>query len=73
MGAEGLQDADRLLMRIAEMIRTEFLQQNAYSDDAFSPPEKTLAIIKRLLDLHESAAALLKQGVGLEDAMKTVG
>ena len=47
VGAEGLQDADRLLMRTAERIRTEFLQQNAYSEDAFSPPEKTLAIMKR--------------------------
>jgi V/A-type H+-transporting ATPase subunit A len=47
VGAEGLQDADRLLMRIAEMIRTEFLQQKP-SDDAF-PARKTLAIIKRLL------------------------
>jgi V/A-type H+-transporting ATPase subunit A len=70
VGAEGLQDADRLLMRIAEMIRTEFLQQNAYSDDAFSPPEKTLAIIKRLLDLHDSAADRLKQGMTLEEALK---
>jgi V/A-type H+-transporting ATPase subunit A len=55
------------------LIRTEFLQQNAYSDDAFSPPEKTLAIIKRLLDLHESVGALLKQGMPLEEALKVKG
>jgi len=70
VGAEGLQDEDRLLMRVAEMIRTEFLQQNAYSDDAFSPPDKTLAIIKRLLDFHAGATEKLKQGMPLEDAMK---
>ena len=70
VGAEGLQDADRLLMRTAELIRTEFLQQNAYSDDAFSPPEKTLALIKNLIDAYDRAAEKLKQGVTLEEAVK---
>ncbi|HWR72863.1 MAG TPA: V-type ATP synthase subunit A, partial [Nitrospirota bacterium] len=71
VGAEGLQDADRLLMRTAERVRTEFLGQNAYSDDAFSPPEKTLAILKRILENHDLTATKLKQGVSLEEAMKT--
>ncbi len=70
VGAEGLQDTDRLLMRTAERIRTEFLQQNAYSEDAFSPPDKTLAIIKRIVDDHNRAAAKLKEGVSLEEVMK---
>jgi V/A-type H+/Na+-transporting ATPase subunit A len=70
VGAEGLQDVDRLLMRTAELVRTEFLQQNAYSDDAFSPPERTLAIIKGLLDAHDRAAEKLKKGSSLEEAVK---
>jgi len=71
VGAEGLQDVDRLLMRTAELVRTEFLQQNAYSDDAFSPPEKTLAIIKGILDAHDRAAEKLKQGSSLEEIFKS--
>jgi V/A-type H+-transporting ATPase subunit A len=71
VGAEGLQDADRLLMRTAERIRTEFLQQNAYSDDAFSPPDKTLALIKRIMDEHDRAVAKLKEGISLEEVIKT--
>jgi V/A-type H+-transporting ATPase subunit A len=67
VGAEGLQDADRLLMLVAEKIRTQFLSQNAYSEDAFSPPEKTLAIIKGILEFYDSAGEKLKQGVMLED------
>jgi V/A-type H+-transporting ATPase subunit A len=70
VGAEGLQDVDRLLMRTAELVRTEFLQQNAYSDDAFSPPERTLAIIKGILEAYDRAAEKLKQGVALDEAMK---
>jgi len=73
VGAEGLQDADRLLMLTAERVRTEFLQQNAYSDDAFSPPEKTLALMKGILDQHDQAAEKLKQGKSLEEAMRETG
>jgi V/A-type H+/Na+-transporting ATPase subunit A len=70
VGAEGLQDADRLLMRTAERIRTDFLQQNSYSEDAFSPPEKTFSIMKNIIESHDLAAEKLKQGVSLEEAMK---
>ncbi len=70
VGAEGLQDTDRLLMRTAELIRTEFLQQNAYSEDAFSPPEKTFSIIQGILDAHDRATEKLQQGSTLEEAMK---
>ena len=70
VGIEGLQDADRLVMRIAERIRNEFLGQNAYSDDAFSPPKKTLALIKSIVEFHDRAAEKLKQGIPLEEAMK---
>jgi len=73
VGIEGLQDADRLIMSVAERIRNEFLGQNAYSDDAFSPPLKTLALIKELVGLFDRAAEKLKKGVKLEEAMKGTG
>jgi V/A-type H+-transporting ATPase subunit A len=71
VGAEGLQDVDRLLMRTAERIRTEFLQQNSYSEDAFSPPEKTFSIMKGIIEHYDRAAEKLKQGVTLEEAIKS--
>jgi len=73
VGAEGLQDTDRLLMRTAERIRTEFLQQNAYSDDAFSLPEKTLALMKSIFEFHDLAVEKLKQGISLEDIVSLRG
>lgn len=63
VGYESLQDSDRLLMKVAEMIRTEFLCQNAYTEDAFSPPEKTLSIIKEIFEFYEHAIKGLKEGV----------
>ncbi|HYA31349.1 MAG TPA: hypothetical protein VED67_01225, partial [Thermodesulfovibrionales bacterium] len=62
IGLEGLQDADRLIMKVAEMIRSDFLSQNSYTEDAFSPPEKTCSIIKGILDFYDSASAKIKDG-----------
>jgi len=70
VGAEGLQDADRLLMHVAEMVRSEFLCQNSYTEDAFSAPEQTLASIKKIRAFHDQAAAKLVQGVSLEEAFR---
>lgn len=70
IGIEGLQDTDRLLMRAAEMIRSDLLSQNAYTADAFSPPEKTLSIIKGILDFYDNAVKKLKEGIVLEEILK---
>jgi V/A-type H+-transporting ATPase subunit A len=70
VGAEGLQDADRLLMHVAEMVRSEFLCQNSYTEDAFSSPEKTLARVKKIRAFHDQAAAKLVEGISLEEAFR---
>lgn len=67
IGVEGLQDADRLIVMVAEMLRMQFLCQNAYTDDAFSPPEKTFSMIKKILDFHDSAKERLAQGEALDE------
>jgi V/A-type H+-transporting ATPase subunit A len=50
VGIEGLQEQDRLVMTVAEKIRSSFLAQNAYTADAFCNPEKTLDIIRTITD-----------------------
>jgi V/A-type H+-transporting ATPase subunit A len=69
VGAEGLQDADRLLMMTTERIRSEFLRQNAYSDDAFCSPGQTAALMGAILGSYDRAEAGLKQGLSLEEAL----
>ncbi len=70
VGTEGLQDADRLLMRTTELIRQKFLAQNAYTEDAFSTPLQTGAAIRRLLAEHDAAAARLAQGETLRNVIE---
>lgn len=70
VGVEGLQDADRLLMKASEMIRLKFLCQNAYTDDAFSHPERTISKIAEILEFYDHAAERLKNGASLDEALK---
>jgi V/A-type H+-transporting ATPase subunit A len=70
VGVEGLQDEDRLVMHAAERIRSEFLIQNAYTEDAFSPLEHTLSTIKHILDFHKKAEQQLSQGVPIDEILK---
>jgi V/A-type H+-transporting ATPase subunit A len=70
VGAEGLQDPDRLLMMTAGRIRVELLSQNAFSDDAFCPPERTLEMAEDILGRHDRLSARLESGVSLDDALR---
>ena len=62
VGTEGLQEADRLLMRTTARIRQTFLAQNAYTEDAFSTPAQTYQKIRQLLDEHQAASERLERG-----------
>ena len=49
VGTEGLQDADRRVMDLAEQIRRQFLMQNAFTEDAYSTPQDTYRRIAGIL------------------------
>lgn len=70
VGTEGLQDADRLLMKTTEEIRRDFLMQNAYTEDAFSSPQETLDRIRQILERHAAASERLEKGEPLDNILK---
>jgi V/A-type H+-transporting ATPase subunit A len=70
VGMEGLQDNDRLLMHAAERVRMEFLCQNAYTEDAFSPPEKTVLKIGEIIEFYDNTQKTLKEGMPLAEILK---
>jgi V/A-type H+-transporting ATPase subunit A len=69
VGREGLQDQDRLLMLVAENLRERFLCQNAYSEDAFCPPEKTLALCRHIIDAFDAVSVRIEAGELLETVL----
>jgi V/A-type H+-transporting ATPase subunit A len=71
VGFEGLQEPDRLLMKAADMIKSDFLCQSAYGEEAFSAPEDTLSKIKNIFAFYEQAMQMLEEGAPLEEILKT--
>ncbi len=69
VGLSGMQDEDRLAMTVAERIRLDFLCQNAYTEDAFSPPEETLARIGEILAFYRKTLERLGSGEILDDIL----
>ncbi|PLX79611.1 MAG: V-type ATP synthase subunit A [Desulfuromonas sp.] len=65
VGQEGLQDEDQLVLLVAENLRQRLLCQNAYSEDAFCPPEKTLSICRQIIDDFDAITARLEAGEAL--------
>lgn len=70
VGMEGLQDADRLLMRTAEKIRLDFLCQNSFTDDAYATPQNTIEHIRELIAEHDRLAVAVDAGGLLDDLLK---
>jgi len=66
VGLEGMQEHDRLTLHSAERLRSGFLSQNAYGDDAFTPPERALETAAGILADHERFVGLLEAGEPLE-------
>jgi V/A-type H+-transporting ATPase subunit A len=69
-GHEGLQDDDRLLLHSAEQFQEQFLRQNAYSDDAFSTPEATIDLCRRLFAAYDAGVGRLKAGDAIDDILQ---
>jgi V/A-type H+-transporting ATPase subunit A len=70
VGTEGLQDSDRLVMSAAGEIRQRFLAQNAYTEDAFSPPKQTYDAIREILGRHRDATRRLEEGHPPDERLK---
>lgn len=64
VGPDALPDAQRLTLEIANIIKTAFLQQNAFSEvDSFCDTKKQIKMISLILYFYNKAKELLKKNV----------
>ena len=64
IGADVLPDDQKLVIEIAKVIRTGFLQQNAYhADDTYVPMKKQFLMMQSILHLYNRAKGLLEQSL----------
>ncbi len=64
VGPDALPDAQRLILAVADILKSGFLQQNAFDEiDAFCPVGKQLTLMRLILFFKTQAEQLIKLGV----------
>ena len=68
VGIDALSPKDRLTLETAQIIREDFLQQNAFSDtDSYSSLSKQASLLKLILSFNKLGASALDAGVAMKD------
>ncbi len=63
IGPDALPDSERLVLKVAEMIKNGFLQQNAYDDiDKYCSIEKQITILELIMEYYKRALNVIKNG-----------
>jgi len=63
IGPDALPPAQRLVLKVADMIKIGFLQQNAFDDiDKYCSIEKQILILDMIMEYYNRADALIKNG-----------
>jgi V/A-type H+-transporting ATPase subunit A len=66
VGADVLPDSQRLILEVAEMFKSAFLQQNAFDEvDAFCVAEKQYLMLKIIVRFYELASVAITKGATL--------
>lgn len=66
VGPDALPDSDRLILKVSEMIKNGFLQQNAFDDiDMYCSSEKQIMILELMMKFYRKALNVVKNGCPL--------
>ena len=66
IGPDALPDTDRLVLKVSEMIKNGFLQQNAFDDvDMYCSTEKQIKILEFMMNFYKRAVTVIKNGCPL--------
>jgi V/A-type H+-transporting ATPase subunit A len=69
VGADTLADTEKGELAVGRILREDFLQQSAVSDDAFCPLEKTYWMLRVILTFYDRMAEALERALPLERAL----
>ena len=71
IGPDALPDSDRLVLKVAEMIKNGFLQQNSFDKvDMYCASEKQIMILDYILKYYERCKALLEKNFPLAKVLE---
>ena len=66
VGADAIAENEQGELAVGRMLREDFLQQSAVSDDAYCPLEKTYWMLKVILTFYDRMAAAIQAGMPVE-------
>jgi V/A-type H+-transporting ATPase subunit A len=69
VGPDALQDDQRMVIEAGKMLREDFLQQNAFTDDAHSPLARSYGMLKAIVVFYDESLAALKRGMLLDEIL----
>ncbi len=69
VGADALAQSEKGELAVGRILREDFLQQSAFSNDAFCPPDKTYWMLKIILTFYDGVTKALGRAVPLEQAL----
>ena len=70
VGPDALQDAERLVIEVGRILRTDFLQQNGFDPiDASCTLEKAYGMLQMMLKLYDRAREALGAGATIDDLL----
>jgi V/A-type H+-transporting ATPase subunit A len=70
VGRDALAETEKGELAMGRMLREDFLQQSAFSEDAFCSPEKSYWMLKVILIFYDHMLDALKQGIPLERILR---
>jgi V/A-type H+-transporting ATPase subunit A len=66
VGADALAETEKGELAVGRLLREDFLQQSAFSEDAFCPLEKTYLMLKVILAFYDHMSDALQRAIPLE-------
>ena len=66
IGPDALPESEKIILQAAKMIREDFLQQNAYSDDSYCDLEKQYKMLHIIIQFYNKMRENHNAGVSLE-------
>jgi len=68
IGPDALPDSQRLILKVADMIKNGFLQQNAFDDvDKYCSTDKQILILQLIMEYYKRAVECIKKGALLQN------
>ncbi len=67
VGPDALPEREKLLLLVGRMIREDFLQQNAFTEDAYCEPKKQVEMLRIIRKFKDFAFKLLEEGKSYEE------